>query len=126
MLGAAHALANPLTANFDVPHGQAVGVMLPHVIRFNAAAVEHQYYDMLTASQNGSPLPKPEGGVVGLADFVHGLLTKAGLATTLRSLEVDPLKLPHLATQAAKQWTAGFNPRPVREEDLLGLYQQAY
>ena len=29
-----------------------------------------------------------------------------------------------LATQAAKQWTAGFNPRPVGEEELLGLYQQ--
>ena len=30
MLGAAHALANPLTAEFGIPHGQAVGVMLPH------------------------------------------------------------------------------------------------
>jgi alcohol dehydrogenase class IV len=39
---------------------------------------------------------------------------------------VDPLKLPHLASQAAKQWTAGFNPRPVQEEDLLELYQRAY
>ncbi|MFY7953018.1 MAG: iron-containing alcohol dehydrogenase, partial [Armatimonadaceae bacterium] len=36
MLGAAHALANPLTAHFGLPHGQAVGTMLPHVIRFNA------------------------------------------------------------------------------------------
>jgi alcohol dehydrogenase len=126
MLGAAHALANPLTANFDVPHGQAVGVMLPHVIRFNAAAVEDQYHDLLLESQNGSPLPKPEGGVEGLADFVADLLARAGLATTLRTLGVDPLKLPHMAAQATKQWTAGFNPRPVKEEDLLGLYQRAY
>ena len=37
MLGAAHALANPLTARFDVVHGQAVGMMLPHVMAFNAA-----------------------------------------------------------------------------------------
>jgi len=126
MLGAAHALANPLTTHFDVPHGQAVGVMLPHVIRFNAAEVEHQYHDLLHESKNGSPLPKVEGGVEGLSDFVARLLTKAGLATTLRSLSVDPLKLPQLATQAAKQWTAGFNPRVVGEEDLLGLYQRAY
>ncbi len=39
MLGAAHGLANPLTAHYGIPHGQAVGLMLPHVIRFNAAAV---------------------------------------------------------------------------------------
>jgi alcohol dehydrogenase len=100
--------------------------MLPHVIRFNAELVEHQYHDMLTASHNGSPLPKPEGGVEGLADFVHRLLGRAGLATTLRHLSVDPLKLPHLASQAAKQWTASFNPRPVHEDDLLELYQRAF
>jgi alcohol dehydrogenase len=126
MLGAAHALANPLTATFEVPHGQAVGVMLPHVIRFNAAAAEGQYHDLLHESQNGSPLPKWEGGVEGLADFVAVLLAKAGLATTLRSLGVDPIRLPQLASQAAKQWTATFNPRPVGEEDLLELYQRAY
>lgn len=126
MLGAAHALANPLTTIFDVPHGQAVGVMLPHVIRFNAAEVEHQYHDLLHESQNGSPLPKLAGGVTGLADFVSEMLQRAGLATKLRPLGVDPLKLPQLAAQAAKQWTAGFNPRPVSEDDLLALYQQAF
>ena len=36
MLGSAHSSANPLTARFGTIHGQAVGVMLPHVIRFNA------------------------------------------------------------------------------------------
>jgi alcohol dehydrogenase len=126
MLGAAHALANPLTANFDVPHGQAVGVMLPHVIRFNAAEVESQYHDLLHESQNGSPLPKFQHGVDGLAEFVARLLARAGLATTLRSLGIDPLRLPQLATQAAKQWTAGFNPRAVGEAELLALYQEAY
>jgi alcohol dehydrogenase len=126
MLGAAHALANPLTTIFDVPHGQAVGVMLPHVIRFNAAEVEHQYHDLLHESQNGSPLPKLHGGVPGLADFVSDMLHRAGLSTTLRPLGVDPIKLPQLASQAVKQWTASFNPRPVSEEDLLALYQQAF
>jgi alcohol dehydrogenase len=126
MLGAAHALANPLTTIFDVPHGQAVGVMLPHVIRFNAAEVEHQYHDLLHESQNGSPLPKLQGGVSGLADFVSDMLQRAGLSTRLRPLGVDPLKLPQLAAQATKQWTASFNPRPASEEDFLALYQQAF
>ena len=36
MLGGAHAAANPVTAHFGLAHGQAVGLMLPHVIRFNA------------------------------------------------------------------------------------------
>jgi alcohol dehydrogenase len=127
MLGAAHALANPLTTAFDVPHGQAVGVMLPHVIRFNASLVERQYLDLLRESDNGSgPLPGLGGGVEGLADFVTSQLAAAGLATRLRPLAVDPLKLPSLAAQAAKQWTASFNPRPAPEGELLALYQQAF
>src|SRR5215475_10396506 len=36
MLGAAHAAANPLTAHCGIVHGQAVGLMLPAVLRFNA------------------------------------------------------------------------------------------
>jgi len=39
MLGAAHALANPLTAAYNIVHGEAVALMLPHVIRFNGEAV---------------------------------------------------------------------------------------
>jgi len=35
----AHAAANPLTAHYGITHGVAIGILLPHVIRFNAAAV---------------------------------------------------------------------------------------
>jgi alcohol dehydrogenase len=50
MLGAAHSCANPLTAKFNVVHGEAVGVMLPHIIRFNRAlpeisAIYESYFD---------------------------------------------------------------------------------
>lgn len=126
MLGAAHALANPLTTVFDVPHGQAVGVMLPHVIRFNSTVAEHQYLDLISEASNGSPLPRASEGIEGLAEFVSRMLSLAGLSTSLRALRVDPLQLPQLAAQASKQWTATFNPRPVTEEVLFGLYQQAY
>src|SRR5581483_3516526 len=46
MLGACHALANPLTAHYGLTHGVAIGVLLPHVIRFNAAAVGALYADL--------------------------------------------------------------------------------
>ena len=42
MLGAGHALANPLTAAYGVAHGEAVALMLPHVVRRNGAAVERR------------------------------------------------------------------------------------
>src|SRR5439155_13734969 len=46
MLGACHAGANPLTAHYGITHGIAIGILLPHVIRYNAAAVGALYSDL--------------------------------------------------------------------------------
>lgn len=118
MLGAAHALANPLTATQGVVHGQAVGVMLPHVIRFNAAADTEAYASLGLAGG--------ELGARALADRVTEMLALAGLRTRLFELEVDRESLPQLAKQAARQWTGNFNPRPVDEVSLLDIYKEAW
>jgi len=114
MLGAAHALANPLTALYGVPHGQAVGTLLPHVVRFNAesADVADLYVTM--------------GGAKFVADFAVSVLDRAGLPRQLRDLGVVRDSLPILAEQASEQWTARFNPRPVDRGDLLSLYELAF
>src|SRR3984885_5294915 len=51
MLGAAHAAANPLTAHFGLVHGQAVGMMLPWVVRFNGRdpAARQAYAELASA-----------------------------------------------------------------------------
>lgn len=121
MLGAAHALANPLTAHFDVVHGQAVASMLPHVIRFNAQSMESQYSQLASAT-NAVPGNDSEA----LATFITEIIQHSGLATRLEPQGVNADQLPMLAADAAKQWTARFNPRTVEVEDLLTLYQQAF
>jgi alcohol dehydrogenase len=125
MLGAAHALANPLTTYFNVPHGQAVGVMLPHVIRFNGEEVEDFYLDLLSTMPANGAGPVPET-VDELAHFVAALTSKAGLCTKLVELNVEYDKLPQLAADAQTQWTGGFNPRKLTNDDFLALYQRAF
>jgi alcohol dehydrogenase len=126
MLGAAHALANPLTTHFDIAHGQAVGMMLPHVIRFNGEEFGGLYFELLECTAGSNGFPAPETGHRGLADFVAGLLADAGLIGQLRDFDIPDDKLEILAADAAKQWTAGFNPRKVAAEELLELYRSAY
>jgi alcohol dehydrogenase len=126
MLGAAHALANPLTAYFGIAHGQAVGMMLPHVIRFNGEEFGNLYFELLECTAGGNGFPVPAAGYQGLADFVADLVQQAGLISRLREFEIPEKKLESLAIDAAKQWTAEFNPRKVQAEQLLGLYQAAY
>jgi alcohol dehydrogenase len=126
MLGAAHALANPLTAIFDVPHGQAVGVMLPHVVRFNGAVHADWYRDILETTSEVNGLPEPEGGPEALAEFLTSLASSAGLATRLADLGVLQERLPQMAADAARQWTGAFNPRPVDPASLLDVYRAAF
>jgi alcohol dehydrogenase len=126
MLGAAHALANPLTTHFDIAHGQAVGMMLPHVIRFNGEEVGSLYFELLECTAGNNGFPAPEAGHDGLADFVDKLLAEAGLINRLRDFDIPDDRLETLAADAAKQWTGGFNPRKVAAEELLGLYRAAF
>jgi len=126
MLGATHALANPLTTHFDIPHGQAIGLMLPHVIRFNAHTCGRLYQDLLEGTGGTNGFPKPETGADGLADFVVRLAEKAGLPHRLSECGVEQARLGTMATEAGMQWTATFNPRPVAEAELLELYRTAF
>lgn len=123
MLGAAHACANPLTAHYGITHGVAVGIMLPHVIRFNAPAVAHLYADLAHDSGllNGTPGAAGEA----LARRVVTLMQAAGLPIRLRDCGVSPGIFSVLADEASQQWTGKFNPRPVGEMELLALYQAA-
>ena len=122
MLGAAHALANPLTAKFGIAHGQAVGVMMPHVIQFNAAVAKEEYLELLSVTDASSK----SSGVADLADLVSDWIERAGLQTSLKNLGIEKTSLSELAELAAQQWTAGFNPRTVEVEQFHDLYLAAY
>jgi alcohol dehydrogenase len=123
MLGACHACANPLTAHYGLTHGIAIGILLPHVIRFNTPAAGALYGDL--AHEVG--LINGDSSAAGevLARRITDLMREASLPTTLSECGVSPGIFPVLAEEAAQQWTGRFNPRPVTEIELLHLYQAA-
>lgn len=126
MLGAAHALANPLTATYEIAHGEAIGLMLPHVIRHNGQNVGAWYADLLhsTHTQNGHVSAGDE--VAELVNFVIGLRQHAEMPAKLSDCGVERSGLPVLAADASEQWTGTFNPVPMTTNDFLQLYEAAY
>jgi len=110
MLGAAHSCANALTALCDTVHGVAVGLMLPHVIRFNAAAGANPYASLADDAEK-------------LALRVERLLDAGQLPGRLSEVGVSQEMIPKLAEFAAKQWTATFNPRKVGPAEFRQLFQ---
>jgi alcohol dehydrogenase len=127
MLGAAHSAANPLTAHFDLVHGLAVGVMLPHIIRYNAAEPHAaETYRELALIAGLVPHDAPAEKAVGaLAEHVGRLVEIAREATAVEFPRLSNGLLPTLAAEADRQWTARFNPRSITAPDFERLYTAA-
>lgn len=119
MLGAAHSLANALTARQGLVHGVAVGLMLPHVVRFNAEdPAARRRYAELAACLPGAGEPCER-----LLAFLEEALRAAGLPAPPHGPPLGAADVAPLAEIAARQWTAQFNPRPVGRaefERILG------
>ena len=128
MLGAAHATANPLTAHYGVVHGQAVGLMLPAVVRFNARdpLPKRAYAELATAAAIVAPGGDIDRAAEALAARLERLLNEAGMPRSLAALGIARSDIPNLAREASQQWTAGFNPRALTIPDFEGLYAAAF
>lgn len=123
MLGAAHGAANPLTARYKVAHGQAVGLMLPHIIRFNGKVAQDQYVELAAIAGLSTDVPDAS-----LADWIHRMLEMTGLCQSLCDVigtHTETNEIERLAQEASMQWTSSFNPRPCSSADFIDLYQRA-
>lgn len=126
MLGATHALANPLSARFGLTHGVAIGIMLPHVIRFNSQLPEiAELYGRLAEDAGLCSRTDTEASAK-LALRIRELVEQANQPVTLSACGVDDGMFETLAQEAAEQWTGQNNPRAVDPASLLELYHRAY
>jgi alcohol dehydrogenase len=120
MLGAAHACSNPLTARYDLPHGLALAILLPHVVRWNAAVAGARYAALLA-----SPGAPSNDGARALASRLEEMTAAGRLSGRLSDHGVEAAALEELADQAAAQWTGTFNPRPFDRIGALEIYRSA-
>ncbi|MCS6765275.1 MAG: iron-containing alcohol dehydrogenase [Candidatus Protistobacter heckmanni] len=126
-VAAVHALAYPVGARFLVPHGLSNALVLPHVLRFNAAAPEAEaaysgIADILIPGASGGAASK----TAALARYVASLSADLGLETRLSQVGIAERDIRRLADDAMLQTRLLVNnPREVRHEDALTIYHQA-
>ena len=115
-LGGAHAMATPL-GELHLHHGTLIGILLPHILRFNAMAAEEAI-----------GILKAVAGVdeaVAAHEWMHDLVRDIGLPTRLSELGVDPVLLPGIAEKASRDHLSATNPRRASATDYLRLLQEA-
>lgn len=128
MLGAAHALANPLTAHFGTVHGRAVGVLLPNVIRWNTSKVADLYKDLAVSAGWAETSTSATEAASMLASRFSDLLIQAEMPTCLSELASEAelnKNIRTLAEEASQQWTGTFNPRKMEAADFQQVYANA-
>lgn len=116
-LGGAHALANPM-GELGLHHGTLIGVVLPHVLRFNSRFAEDAFDDLKVALRVESQQD--------LAQWLDTFIEDVDLPSNLRSLGLDENSLQGIAEKAAVDHLSATNPRPATSEDYLALLKAAF
>lgn len=112
--GASHGIGYALGATFDVAHGHTSCVLLPAVLRFNAA--------VNAARQQALAEALPDDGANGqscrtlagtLAERVESLVRQLGLPGRLSELGIAPAQFDEIARRALAYEPVQRNPRPM-------------
>jgi alcohol dehydrogenase len=123
-LGLAHAIGSALSGHCHVPHGIAIGLLLPHVVAFNAPARPDkaaQLARLLEVEAN----PREKRGEEASA-AVARMVADIGLPTRLRDVGVPEEKLPAIAKDAFKSGMMTCNPRQPTEQEVRELLRRAF
>lgn len=124
-VGLVHAMAYPLGALFDIPHGIANAVMLPYVLSFNIPAKLEDYASI--SGLMGAYKEDPREASYKLVEACFDLLLDLNMPTTLKELGINRDQVPTMAKMAmGVTRPIENNPRPVREEDVISIYESAF
>jgi alcohol dehydrogenase len=125
-LGVLHAITGPFCGYYEVAHGVANAILLPHVMRYNARGNYEKFANVaiaLGASVEG--LTQRELALSS-AGLVEKLLEDVGLPADFKAMNLDADKLPAIAREAAKSANLAINPRAAAEKDLLAICEKAF
>lgn len=128
MLGAAHALANPLTARLGVTHGFAVGMMLPSIIRYNREddSAGRIYHELAVEAELVGPADNEERAISMLQERILKILEQADAPVRETRRRIDDNLIDQLANDAEKEWTGTFNPRTIKAKEFVQCYQETF
>ena len=124
-LGAAHALAHPLSTLAGVPHGLANAIVLPHVMAFNKTVTTARLKDIADALGCITAGRSDDAAADLAIAAVRDLLARIGLPDHLSAVGVSRGMIPGLAAQAIADANHTTNPRPCTKENMANLYRAA-
>ena len=114
-LGLNTAIAHHVGGLYDVPHGEANAILLPHTMRFNLdSSAERQALIAEAMGIDTCGMSPMEAGLAA-ADAVAQLCGHLGLPATLREAGVPQHGLELIASATLHDWGLATNPKPISD-----------
>ena len=125
-LGYVHAMAHQLGGLYDMPHGVANAVLLPHVARYNLIANPEKFADIAEfMGENTDGLSTMDAAELAIHAIAR-LSADIGIPQHLRDLGVKEADFPYMAEMALKDGNAFSNPRKGNEKEIAEIFRQAF
>lgn len=125
-LGLVHGMAHPLGAFYNTPHGVANAILLPHVMRYNAAYCGGKFADIARAMGEKVEGRSEEEVRQAAVEAVCKLNRDVGIPPHLRDVGVRKEDIPALAQAAFDDVCTGGNPREASLTEIIELYHSAW
>jgi alcohol dehydrogenase class IV len=122
---AVHALAYPLGGMFNVTHGVANAMLLPHVMAFNLDAIEGRLSNVARALDLASKTDADPVAARKLIDKMEEWTAAVDIPQDLRKFGVSEAHLDALAVAASKvKRLLGNNPKALTLDDMKFIYSR--
>ncbi len=116
MVGAVHAIGHSLGGVCHIAHGDAMAILLPHVMEFNREKLGGVYDDLLAF------FPGESDPVQAVRNFVDTIGEKSGLPLRLRDTgRFDREKIDVIAEKSLNDGAMIVNPAHLSKEDVANL-----
>ncbi|MDK2888856.1 MAG: alcohol dehydrogenase [Thermoanaerobacter sp.] len=126
-VGAVHALAYPLGAQFHVPHGVANAVLLPYVMESNLLGALPRFKAMALAMGERVEELSDRAAADKFIEAIKQLSTDIRIPLHLRDLGVTAESIPGMAEGAIKVTRLlANNPRKLTVDDIREIYERAF
>jgi alcohol dehydrogenase len=126
-VGAVHALAYPLGAFFDVPHGMANALMLPYVLEYNYPGDIDKFARIAWAMGEEIEGYSERDTAALVVKAVRDLARDIGIPRTLKDLRIPEDSISNMAEAAMKvERPIMNNPRPMTAKVAEDIYQKAF
>ncbi|MEW9989342.1 iron-containing alcohol dehydrogenase [Clostridium butyricum] len=125
-LGYVHAMAHQLGGLYDMAHGVANAMLLPHVERYNMISNPKKFADIAEfMGENISGLSVMEAAEKAI-NAMFRLSEDVGIPKSLKEMGVKQEDFDHMAELALLDGNAFSNPRKGNAKDIINIFKAAY